>query len=110
MAQALIGAVLFPWFQTFWPEESPERAAELAWRTVCIIPAVVAFITGVVVFFTSDDCPKGNYRDLKKNGTMKGASFIDSLFSGASNFNTWLLFIQYACCFGVEVTMINAAA
>merc|ERR1712038_1805988 len=26
------------------------------------------------------------------------------------NVNTWLLFIQYACCFGVELTMNNASA
>lgn len=26
------------------------------------------------------------------------------------NTNTWLLFVQYACCFGVELTMNNAAA
>jgi NNP family nitrate/nitrite transporter-like MFS transporter len=26
------------------------------------------------------------------------------------NWNTWILFIQYACCFGVELTMNNAAA
>jgi NNP family nitrate/nitrite transporter-like MFS transporter len=30
--------------------------------------------------------------------------------SGLQNFNTWILFIQYGCCFGVEITMINAAA
>ena len=35
-----------------------------------------------------------------------GASFR----RGALNINTWLLFIQYACCFGVELTMNNAAA
>jgi len=35
-----------------------------------------------------------------------GASFRQ----GAININTWLLFIQYACCFGVELTMNNAAA
>jgi NNP family nitrate/nitrite transporter-like MFS transporter len=34
------------------------------------------------------------------------ASFRD----GAVNLNTWILFIQYACCFGVELTMNNAAA
>jgi NNP family nitrate/nitrite transporter-like MFS transporter len=33
-----------------------------------------------------------------------------SFRSGAANANTWLLFIQYACCFGVELTMNNAAA
>lgn len=26
------------------------------------------------------------------------------------NINTWLLFVQYACCFGVEITMNNASA
>jgi len=35
-----------------------------------------------------------------------GASFRQ----GAININTWLLFIQYACCFGVELIMNNAAA
>merc|ERR1719512_626679 len=34
------------------------------------------------------------------------ASFRD----GAMDFNTWIFFIQYACCFGVELTMNNAAA
>jgi NNP family nitrate/nitrite transporter-like MFS transporter len=33
-----------------------------------------------------------------------------SFRSGATNINTWLLFIQYAACFGVELTMNNAAA
>jgi len=30
--------------------------------------------------------------------------------TGTLNLNMWLLFIQYACCFGVELTMNNAAA
>jgi MFS transporter, NNP family, nitrate/nitrite transporter len=33
-----------------------------------------------------------------------------SFRSGALNFNTWLLFVHYACCFGVELTMNNDAA
>ena len=33
-----------------------------------------------------------------------------SMKSGLSNSNTWLIFVQYACCFGVEITMNNAAA
>lgn len=41
---------------------------------------------------------------------MPEVSAAASFRDGALNFNTWLLFVQYACCFGVELTMNNAAA
>jgi NNP family nitrate/nitrite transporter-like MFS transporter len=41
---------------------------------------------------------------------MAEVSAAGSFRSGAANLNTWLLFFQYACCFGVELTMNNAAA
>ena len=103
-----MGSFLFPLFQLFF--EGEPNASERAWRTVCIVPAVVAFTTGVIVYFISDDAPKGNYSELKKNGAMPEVSAINSFKIGSLNLNTWLLFIQYACCFGVELTMNNAAA
>merc|ERR1712151_694503 len=87
-----------------------ENPAEMAWRTVCVVPAVVAFSIGVFIYYKSDDSPKGNYNDLKKNGAMAEVSAAASFRDGALNLNTWFLFIQYACCFGVELTMNNAAA
>jgi NNP family nitrate/nitrite transporter-like MFS transporter len=105
VTQLVMGAGLFPLFKVIYDGDS-----EKAWRTVCIIPAIVAFISGIVVYFISDDAPKGNYADLKKHGTMAEVSAAASFRSGACNFNTWLLFIQYGCCFGVELTMNNAAA
>ncbi len=57
----------------------------------------------------SDDAPKGYYKEMKKNGTMPQVSAAASFRTGAMNLNTWVLFIQYACCFGVELTMNNAA-
>jgi MFS transporter, NNP family, nitrate/nitrite transporter len=33
-----------------------------------------------------------------------------SVWSGARNINTWLLFFQYACCLGAVLTVNNAAA
>jgi NNP family nitrate/nitrite transporter-like MFS transporter len=77
---------------------------------VCIVPAVVAFSVGILVYFISDDAPKGNYSELKKIGMMSEVSAAASFRSGALNFNTWLLFIHYACCFGVGLTMNNDAA
>ena len=47
---------------------------------------------------------------MKKHGTMAEVSAAASFRTGAMNVNTWLLFVQYACCFGVELTMNNAAA
>lgn len=83
---------------------------EMAWRTVSIVPAVVAFASGLTVYFISDDAPKGQYNELKKHGNMPQVSASASFRQGALNLNTWVLFVQYACCFGVELTMNNAAA
>ena len=103
VTQLVMGSVLFPLFKL---GMSPEKA----WRTVCIVPACVGMLTGFTILKISDDAPKGNYKEMKKNGTMPEVSAAASFRSGAMNFNTWLLFIQYACCFGVELTMNNAAA
>lgn len=50
----------------------------------------------------------GNYSYMKKKGTMDRIFFTTSLRSGATR-NTWILFIQYASCFGVELVMNNAS-
>ena len=96
--------MLFPLFK------SSGMSAEKAWRTVCLVPAAVGLTVGASIMFISDDAPKGNYSEMKKNGTMAEVSAGASFRSGAMNVNTWLLFLQYACCFGVELTMNNAAA
>ena len=96
--------MLFPLFKSL------GMSAEKAWRTVCIVPAVVGFCMGIITIKNSDDAPKGQYAEMKKHGTMAEVSAAASFRTGAMNFNTWLLFIQYACCFGVELTMNNAAA
>jgi len=103
VTQLVMGSLLFPLFKQ-------GMSAEMAWRTVCIVPAVVSIATGICCIKFSDDCPKGNYKDLKKHGTMAEVSAAASFRSGALNINSWLLFIQYACCFGVELTMNNASA
>jgi len=98
-----MGTALFPLFKT-------GMSAEMAWRTVCLVPAFVGFVLGFTIMRISDDAPKGNYAEMKKNGNMAEVSAAASFRSGATNLNTWILFLQYACCFGVELTMNNAAA
>jgi Nitrate/nitrite transporter len=103
VTQLVMGSVLFPLFKQ-------GMSPEMAWRTVSIVPACVGFLTGYTIMKISDDCPKGNYKEMKQNGIMNEVSAAASFRDGALNFNTWLLFIQYGCCFGVELTMNNAAA
>lgn len=103
VTQIVMGTVLFPLFKT-------GMSSTMAWRTVSIVPACVGMITGFTIMRIADDCPKGNYKELKENGTMQEVSAAASFRDGALNFNTWLLFIHYGCSFGVELTMNNAAA
>jgi NNP family nitrate/nitrite transporter-like MFS transporter len=103
VTQLVMGALLFPLFKT-------GMSAEMAWRTVCLVPAAVGLVVGALCIFVTDDAPKGYYKDMLKHGAMPQISATSSFRQGALNFNTWLLFLQYACCFGVELTMNNAAA
>ena len=105
VTQLVVGSALFPLFKVFYGGD-----AEKAWRTVCVVPAAVAFLTGLIVYRIADDAPKGQFHEMKKHGTMLEVSAAGSFWAGSRNINTWVLFIQYACCFGVELTMNNAAA
>ena len=108
VTQLLVGTALFPMFtQIFKNTANPE---ENAWRTVSIIPAIGSILTAVLIYKVSDDTPKGNYSELKQNGSFGNPSAFKSFWKGMYNFNTWILFIQYGCCFGVELTMNSAAA
>ena len=101
--QLFMGTILFPTFRRYYNGD-----AEKSWRTICVIPATLAFSFGCILPFLSDDAPMGNYAQMKKNGTMDRIYFTTSLRSGSTR-NTWILFIQYACSFGVELVMNNAA-
>jgi NNP family nitrate/nitrite transporter-like MFS transporter len=101
--QVFMGALLFPAFTNFYSGDS-----EKAWRTICIIPAIGAFCWGCLLPFITDDAPMGNYNEMKRHGTMDRLYMTTGLRSGA-NRNTWILYAQYACSFGVELVMNNAA-
>ena len=89
VTQLVMGSALFPLFKIFFDGD-----AEKAWRTVCVVPAVVAFSIGVMIYYISDDAPKGNYGELKKHGQMAEVSAAASFRQGAFNLNTWFLFVQ----------------
>lgn len=98
----------FTVFKVFF--SAKENPSEYAWRYVCIIPAFVAFCTGIILYTISDDYPKGNTAELVANGVMEEKRAVASCSTASFNANTWLLAVQYACCFGVELTMNSASA
>ena len=99
------GVVLFPLFTAMFHGD-----AEKAWRTVCIVPAVIGAGTGIMVYLYSDDSPKGNYSELKAHGVFPPITAAASFRAAASDHNTWLLALQYACSFGMELTMTAASS
>jgi len=105
VTQLVVGAGLFPLFKVIFDGDS-----EKAWRTVRVVPALLAISTGILIYKVGDDSPKGNYCDLKRNGAMVERSATSFFRQGVCNANTWILFLQYACCFGTELTMNNTAA
>ena len=110
LMQLLMGTIVFPFlkYQIF------NGDANLAWRTSMAVPALISFVTGIVVYFISDDSPKGNYYDRKKNGTMKEAGTmaevpsIDSFRRAARNINSWILLVMYASIMGSIIAFVSA--
>jgi NNP family nitrate/nitrite transporter-like MFS transporter len=83
---------------------------DLAWRLTLIFPAVFAGIVAFLSYYYTDDCPLGNFVNVKKAGLMMQRSAVDSFRSGVTNFNSWLLSLQFAGSCGVDVTMCNGCA
>jgi len=104
VTQILVGSIIFPILKNVFGN------ADQAWRTACIFPALLGLLTSYCVVKYSEDSPNGNFSELKKAGAKKDVNMLQVFKKGGKNINTWLIFIQYACCFGVEITMNNAAA
>jgi len=111
IAQIFVGSMLFPLFKWIYRLAGTEQdPAELSWRTACIIPGLMCTIFSYFVIRCSDDSPKGNYAKRKDLNLMQKPSAMKYIKAAIHDHNTWLLLIQYGCCFGVELTTSNAAA
>ncbi|GAC1662933.1 MAG: MFS transporter [Candidatus Acidiferrum sp.] len=74
----------------------------LSWRLAMVVPGIVMFVTGVLYYHFTQDTPDGRPFTPRK-GTQ-------AFWEAASDYRVWLLFILYAACFGVEITIDNVAA
>jgi NNP family nitrate/nitrite transporter-like MFS transporter len=85
----------------------------MSWRVALLVPGVMMIVMAFFYWRYTQDCPAGNYDELRKTGQMpegasKGgwASFVE----GCRNHRAWLLFVTYGACFGIEIFIHNIAA
>ena len=109
-AQLFMGTFLFPVLKN----NILRGNADLAWRIAMVVPALLSVITGIAVYRYSDDTPKGNYTERKRNGSIRETGTMAEArasvtFQRASwNRNTWVLMFMYAYIVGSEIALINA--
>jgi len=85
----------------------------LGWRVAMIVPSVLMLVVGVMYFKFTQDCPQGNYDELRKAGieVESGKKGGWSVFKAAmANYRVWMLFVTYGACFGIELFVHNVAA
>jgi MFS transporter, NNP family, nitrate/nitrite transporter len=74
------------------------------WRMAMFIPGVVMLATGIAYYYLTEDTADGDFRVLKKE-RASGA-----FGSALRDRRVWALFVIYASCFGMELTIDNIAA
>jgi len=77
-----------------------------AWRYSMMIAGAICFLMGLVYFFFTKDTPNGNYKELKAAGKLPQTKkdqvgFLEVL----KDYRVWILFLVYAACFGMELTI-----
>jgi NNP family nitrate/nitrite transporter-like MFS transporter len=84
----------------------------LGWRLAMIVPGVVLFLTGIAYYTLTQDAPDGNYKQLRAEGKMPPVYDKEhgSFLLAAKDYRVWALFVLYAACFGIELTINNVAA
>ena len=86
----------------------------MGWRVALIVPGVLMLIMAVVYWRFTQDCPEGNFSDLRARGVAvsggKGGGGWASFRAASANYRVWMLFITYGACFGVEIFIHNVAA
>ena len=79
--------------------------AHWGWRMAMFVPGAAMFLFGLAYFFLTEDSPDGNF--AKAHGKSKPDG---TLAEACRDRRVWALFLIYACCFGMELTIDNIAA
>jgi NNP family nitrate/nitrite transporter-like MFS transporter len=85
----------------------------LGWRLALIVPGALMLVMAFLYYRFAKDTPLGNLTDAKARVAaeqIQRAKGWDTFMAAARDYRVWMLFITYAACFGVELTIHNLAA
>ena len=85
----------------------------MGWRIALLVPGVMMLIVGGLYWKYTQDCPQGNFKELRAQGIQVGSEKkggLNILMHAARNYRVWILFGSYAACFGIEIFIHNIVA
>lgn len=86
----------------------------VGWRLAMVVPGIVLFVTGIAYYVITRDAPNGDFKVLRQHGHLPPvgsyARSFASFGQAAKDYRVWALFVVYAACFGIELTINNIAA
>ena len=82
-----------------------------SWRLSMVVAGAVCLVTGVAYYFFTTDFPDGNFKELRARGELPTKEKNKGSFMLAvKDKRVWALFVVYAACFGMELTINGMAA
>jgi NNP family nitrate/nitrite transporter-like MFS transporter len=85
----------------------------MGWRVALVVPGVLMLVTAAAYWKFAQDCPEGNFAELRAAGIpfeASGKGGWASFKEACQNYRAWLLFVTYGACFGIELFIHNVAA
>ena len=85
----------------------------MGWRIALLVPGIMMLIVGGLYWKYTQDCPQGNFKELRAQGVHVGSDKkggLNILLHAARNYRVWILFGAYAACFGIEIFIHNIVA
>jgi len=73
------------------------------------LAGAVCALVGVAYYFLTQDTPEGNFRELRAAGKLSRKSAQGTFLEACRDHRVWALFVVYAACFGIELTINNVA-
>ena len=81
-----------------------------SWRVAMVLVGGLCALAGIAYYLLTQDTPQGNYQELRTAGRMPPRqSTQGTLSTAARDRRVWALFLIYAACFGIELTIDNIA-
>jgi NNP family nitrate/nitrite transporter-like MFS transporter len=80
------------------------------WRMAMVIPGLIMLATGIAYYYLTEDTADGDFSKLRAQGDMAKSAAGPAFAAAFRDSRVWALFVIYAACFGMELTIDNIAA